>query len=146
MIIMDTNVFSELVRPVPDERVEAWAKMVAAELFLTAVTAAEIHFGILRMPGGRRRYDLAADTDELLATFGDRILPFDHAAAACYATMAVSRRAGGRPISVFDAQIASICQSRGADLATRNVKDYEYLGLTVIDPWNHNPHAAEADA
>lgn len=136
MIIMDTNVFSELMRPVPDEKVEAWAKPVAAELFLTAVTVAEINVGILRMPGSRRRYDLADEAEDLLAAFDERVLPFDQAAAACYATLVVSRKAGGRPISVFDAQIAAICRAQGADLATRNVKDFEHLGLTVIDPWN----------
>jgi toxin FitB len=73
--------------------------------------------------------------DELLAGFAERILPFDQAAAGFYATLTVSRKAGGRPRPVFDAQIASICQARGADLATRNVKDFDHLGLTVVDPW-----------
>ena len=136
MIVMDTNVFSELMRPVPDETVTSWAKTVADELFLTAVTVAEMHVGILRLPGGRRRYELTIAAEALLATFSERTLPFDRAAAMCYATATVSRKAGGRPISMPDAQIASICRARGADLATRNVKDFEHLGLTVIDPWN----------
>jgi predicted nucleic acid-binding protein len=136
MIIMDTDVLSELMRPAPDETVEAWAKTVASELFLTAVTVAEIHFGILRMPGGRRRYELTCDAEALLTTFSERTLPFDRAAAMCYPTVVVSRKAGGRPISILDAQIAAICRARGAELATRNVKDFEHLGLTVIDPWN----------
>lgn len=135
MIIMDTDVLSELMRPAPDKTVEAWAKGVASELFLTAVTVAEIHFGLLRMPGGRRRSDLTGDAEDLLADFSERILPFDRAAAMCYPLLSVSRKAGGRPISIPDAQIAAICQARGAELATRNVKDFEYLGLTVIDPW-----------
>lgn len=137
MIIMDTDVFSELMRPVPEEKVQAWARPVADELFLTSVTVAEIHFGILKMPGGRRRYDVTIGAEELLASFSDRILPFDQAAAMCFATLSVSRAFGSRPISIFDAQIAAICQSQGAELATRNVKDFEHLGLTVIDPWNH---------
>ena len=136
MIVLDTDVFSELMRPNPDATVQAWAKPVADELFLTSVTVAEIHFGIMRMPGGRRRYDLTCEAEALLEAFAERVLPFDRLAAVCYATSTVSRRAGGRPISVFDGQIAAICQAQGADLATRNVKDFEHLGLTVIDPWN----------
>lgn len=136
MIVIDTDVFSELVRPAPDNTVEAWARATGSDIYLTAVTVAEIRFGIIRMPGGRRRYDLTCEAESLLADFGERILPFDKTAAMYYGTLVASRNAGGRPISVLDAQIAAICQAHGADLATRNVKDFEHLGLTVIDPWN----------
>jgi toxin FitB len=136
MIIVDTNVFSEMTRPMPDAAVAAWVGDVGRDLFITTVTVAEVRYGILRMPGGRRRYDLTLDADALLADFGPRILPFDLAAAECHATVVASRVAGGRPISAPDAQIAAICMARGADLATRNVKDFEHIGITVIDPWN----------
>lgn len=136
MIIIDTNVFSELVRPGPNEAVKAWVEAVGADLFLTAPTVAEVHVGLLGMPGGRRRYELTCASEAFFADFGERILPFDDTAAMYYATVSVSRRFGGRPISIFDAQIASICQSQGAQLATRNLKDFEHLGLTLIDPWN----------
>lgn len=136
MIIIDTDVFSELVRPVPDPAVEAWVEDAGRDLYITAVTLAEVRFGLLRLAGGRRRYDLQEGMDALLAEFDRRILPFDASAAECYAMVVVSRVAGGRPISTHDAQIAAICQAQGADLATRNVKDFEHLGLAVIDPWN----------
>ncbi|ACU69566.1 PilT protein domain protein [Catenulispora acidiphila DSM 44928] len=135
MIIIDTNVFSELMRPAPDAAVAAWVEEFGRDLFLTAVSVAELRHGILRMSGGRRRSDLMTDTDALLAEFDQRVLPFDVAAAEYYAMVVASRFAGGRPISFPDAQIAAICQAHGALLATRNVKDFEYLGLTVIDPW-----------
>lgn len=85
------------------------------------------------------QYDLTHEAEELLAAFGERILPFGHAAAVCYATSVVSRTFGGRPTSVFDGQIAAICQAHGAEPATRNGKDFDHLGLNVIDPWNPEP-------
>jgi predicted nucleic acid-binding protein len=135
MIIMDTNVVSELMRTRPDAAVAAWALEADSDLFVTAVTVAEIRYGIARLPEGKRKQDIAAAADAVLSAFTPRVLPFDLVAAACYGALVAGREASGHPISVFDAQIAAVCQARGAKLATRNVKDFEETGVTIIDPW-----------
>ncbi|MDR2564861.1 MAG: type II toxin-antitoxin system VapC family toxin [Bifidobacteriaceae bacterium] len=137
MIALDTNVVSELMRPRPDPGVLAWADAQrASELRLTAVTVAEILFGIRRLPPGRRRDDLAAAFDGLRRVeFADRILPFDDHAAEHYATVVALREAEGPPISTADAQIAAICRLHGAALATRNTADFAHCGMAVVNPW-----------
>jgi toxin FitB len=136
MIVVDTNVLSELMRAHPDPHVTGWVRaQPAGSLFTTAVTVAAIRYGIERLPEGRRRDELRAVAEELFAAFTDQILSFDARAAAEYAPLAVRRDRAGHPIDGFDAQIAAICRSRRAGLATRNVKDFAGTGVDVFDPW-----------
>ncbi len=137
MIILDTNVLSELMRPEPDPNVAAWiSAWSATSLFTTTVTQAEILYGLKLLPSDRRRSRLEAVVSEMFATdLAGRVLPFDEAAAHAYAEIAAARRRAGRPITQFDAQIAAIARSRDAGIATRNVADFEGCGISVIDPW-----------
>ena len=137
MFAVDTNVASELMRLEPTPAVAAWiAERDAQDMYLTAVTEAELRDGIAIMPAGRRRSRLeAAMTRWLDQGFGERILPFDSAAARAYAEIAADRRRAGRPIGEADCQIAAICRSRGAVLITRNVRDFAGTGVAVADPW-----------
>ncbi|MEM6677752.1 MAG: type II toxin-antitoxin system VapC family toxin [Pseudomonadota bacterium] len=137
MIVLDTNVVSELLRPAPEPRVEAWlAGHDGAEIYLTAITEAELRTGVAMMAEGKRREDHTEAIDGILREdFRGRILPFDGAAAGAYATIAAERRAAGRPISLFDCQIAAIGRLHSAAVATRNARDFEGAGIEVIDPW-----------
>ncbi|MGH6898272.1 MAG: type II toxin-antitoxin system VapC family toxin [Geminicoccaceae bacterium] len=137
MIVLDTNVLSEMMRPAPDSTVAAWiSARPASSLFTTTVTQAEILYGLGLLPSGKRRAGLEAAVGEMFATdFAGRVLPFDQAAAQAYAEIALARRRAGRPITQFDAQIAAIARSRDAGVATRNVADFEGCGIGVIDPW-----------
>ena len=137
MIILDTNVISELLAPRPNPSVEAWlGAQSPASVFTTTVTEAEILFGLRLLPTGKRRRDLEAAVQPIFAEdFAGRILPLDSVAAAAYADLAVARRRAGRPISQFDAQIAAIALSRGSALATRNLTDFEGVGIALVDPW-----------
>ncbi|WFU51095.1 type II toxin-antitoxin system VapC family toxin [Sinorhizobium terangae] len=139
MIILDTNVLSELLTPSPSAAVEAWlADQPPTSVFTTTVTEAEILCGLRLLSDGRRRRNLeGAIVPIFREDLAGRILPFDSEAADAYATLAVERRTAGRPISQFDAQIAAIARSRGAALATRNVADFEGTGIAIINPWNH---------
>lgn len=138
MIVLDTNVVSELLRASPEPKVEAWlAARDGAEIFLTTVSEAELRLGVAIMPSGHRRDMLMKAVDGILVEdFRARILPFDSPAAIAYAGIVADRRAAGRPISQFDAQIAATAQVHGAVLATRNVRDFEGCGIDVIDPWS----------
>lgn len=137
MIVLDTNVLSELLRPVPDPRVEAWmAAREGADLWFTTVGEAELLYGLALLPAGRRRDALADAIEAILETdLRDRILPFDRPAALAYATIAVARRAAGRPMSLPDGQIAAIALTHGATVATRNTRDFAGCGIAVLDPW-----------
>jgi predicted nucleic acid-binding protein len=138
MIVFDTNVLSELLRPEPNPLVSNWVQaQPQASLFTTALTSAELRFGLSILPSGARRRALeAAILGVLEEDFAGRILPFDDAAAQSYAAVAALRREAGRPISQFDAQIAAIAHSRGGCLATRNVRDFAGCGIELIDPWS----------
>lgn len=137
MIVVDTNVVSELMRPSPSPAVVDWSRARSRqELYTTAITLAEIRYGIERIPAGRRKTRLRAIADDVFAAFDQRILAFDSAAAAAYAGIVIDRERGGQPIDGFDAQIASVCRVRKAKLATRNHKDFEGTGITLIDPWD----------
>lgn len=139
LVVLDTNVVSELMRAAPDPRVQEWARgLPPAMVYTTSVTAAEVRYGIARLPAGRRKgllLDAAADVFDALA---DRVLPFDAAAAGHYADIVVQRKQAGSPISAFDAQIASICRLSTASLATRNTDDFRDLDLDLVDPWLAN--------
>jgi predicted nucleic acid-binding protein len=137
MIILDTNVLSELLRPDPARQVERWlAAQDGTKVYFTTVGEAELRHGVAILPKGRRRNALATAIEGLLdEDFRDRILPFDRPAARAYATIAAERRTAGRPISQFDCQIAAIARAREATVATRNTSDYEGCGIALIDPW-----------
>src|SRR3546814_877765 len=131
MIVLDTNVLSEMLKPRPEPVVEVWlSAQPTASLFISAITQAEILYGLALLPEGRRRSDLLAAARAMFAEdFGGRILPFDVDAAMAYAEIAADRRRTGRPISQFDAQIAAIVRSRGGLLASRNVRDFVDCGI-----------------
>ncbi|TDP62480.1 type II toxin-antitoxin system VapC family toxin [Roseateles toxinivorans] len=135
--LLDTNVLSELLRAQPDEAVLAWfARQPTDSLFISDVTQAEMLLGARLLPAGKRRTQLQLALDGLFGEdFAGRILPFDGAAAALYAEVVAARRSAGRPISQFDAQIAAIALSQRATLATRNVSDFDGVGLTLSNPW-----------
>jgi toxin FitB len=137
MIVLDTNVVSELLRPAPAPPVEAWlATQDGATVWFTAVGEAELRHVVAILPAGRRRNALAETIEAMLEEdFRDRILPFDRVAARAYAAIAAERRSAGRSISQFDCQIAAIARAHDAAVATRNAGDYEGCGIAVIDPW-----------
>ncbi|HVY15295.1 MAG TPA: type II toxin-antitoxin system VapC family toxin [Rhodopila sp.] len=137
MILIDTNVISELMRPEPAQAVLDWfARHEPAELFFSAMGEAELRTGVAILPAGRRRDRLAASIDFMIdQDFDGRVLPFDSAAAKAYAAIAASRRAAGRPIAEVDCQIAAIARVRGAALATRNVRDFNNCGIEIVNPW-----------
>ena len=138
MFVLDTNVVSELLRPVPNPAVEAWVgSRPAGSLFFTAVGEAELRYGIAIMASGARRDRLAAVVEAVVGEdFADRVLPFDSWAARSYARIAALRRAIGRPASQPDCQIAAIADSLGAIVVTRNTRDFDGTGVTVVDPWS----------
>jgi toxin FitB len=136
MIVVDTNVASELMRPSPAQAVQDWVRSRdASQLCTTAITVAEIRYGIERLPAGRRKDALRAAAVEIFDTFAEQVLPFDVVAAEQYALVVSQRDRLGLPIDGFDAQIAAICRSRGAALATRNVANFGETGVDVINPW-----------
>lgn len=137
MILLDTNVLSELLRPLPDPAVGRWLdSQPGTSLFTSAITEAELRLGLALMQLGRRRAALAVAIGNILADdFANRILPFDSPAAAAFAEVVASRRRAGRPISQSDAQIAAIALARSAKVATRNVPDFESCGVEVVNPW-----------
>lgn len=141
MIILDTNVLSELVKATPEQRVLDWLNSnEPSEVATTATTASELWYGVRRPPDGKRRSILATGIDAMLyEDLRGRIEVFDAAAAGRYADIVTSREQRGQPIGIADAQIAAICASRHATLATRNVKDFLHTGIDLIDPWNCNP-------
>jgi toxin FitB len=137
VIVLDTNVLAEVLRPEPAVSVSRWmARQDRANLFTTTICEAEILYGLALMAAGKRRTRLEQVAAAIFREdFPARILPFDSAAAAAFAEIAAARRRLGRPIGEFDAQVAAIAHSRGADVATRNVKDFADCGVRVINPW-----------
>jgi toxin FitB len=138
MTILDTNVLSELMKPAPSPRVTQWIRSrgPTRELCVTTITVAEVLFGIELLPKGKRRDSLLADVEATFtADFAGRILPFDDAAARAFPEIALIRRIRGRPIPLFDAQIAAIAKANGAILATRNTTDFESWGVRLVNPW-----------
>ena len=135
MIILDTNVLSEPMRKSPDPHVTDWLARVE-DAATTSVSSGELLAGVATLPPGRRRTDLARAIEAILHRLDARMLSYDSGAAREYAAILFERRSAGRGISVQDAMIAAICRSRGASLATRNTKDFDGLGLEVINPWS----------
>lgn len=140
MILIDTNVISELMRSKPAPAVLDWfGHQDAAALHLSAVGEAELRRGAVILPEGKRRERLIAEIDSMVGEdFAGRVLPFDSAAAKAFADILADRRAAGRPISFPDCQIAAIARACGAAMATRNVGDFAGCGVEVIDPWQHS--------
>jgi toxin FitB len=137
VIILDTNVISELTRRVPDPGVLSWLDSLPTEdTAITAVTAAELLYGVRRMPDGRRKTELTEAVHALINDdFRDRVEPFDVLAADYYADVVIGRERAGHPVSTHDAQIAAICRARNAALATRNTSDFTGTGINLTDPW-----------
>lgn len=137
MLILDTNVISELMRPTPEASVVDWiARHPGGSLFTTTVTEAELRFGLSLLSAGTRRKRLMAAFESMMAEdFDGRVLPFDRSAARAYANIMVGRRRLGRPVTQFDAQIASIARSRDTAVVTRNVRDFADCGIEVFNPW-----------
>ncbi len=137
MFILDTNVVSELMQERPHPTVLEWLDdRLERDLYVAAVTQAEVLTGIAILPEGKRRQGLAAAADRAFeGMFADRVLPFDRSAAGTHAKIAAARRSAGRPISQADCQIAAIAAARGGSVVTRNVRDFEGTGVAVVNPW-----------
>jgi predicted nucleic acid-binding protein len=138
MVLLDTNLVSELARSEPNSAVLAWAmQLPRGSLFTSAVTEAELRLGVALLPQGRRKRELIAALERMFATLlGDRVLPFDRDCAAHYSTFMAERRRLGCPVSTADAQIAAIARARGAALlATRNTADFDGCGVALLNPW-----------
>lgn len=137
MILLDTNVISELVRPEPSQEVLDWLDALDADRVATsAITVAELLYGVARLPSGRRKQRLDAAIEVLIEhDLAGRAYPFDALAARHYAELVDERERTGKPIGAADAQIAAICRTRGATLATRNTSDFEGAGVELVNPW-----------
>jgi toxin FitB len=138
VIILDTNVTSELMRAQPRPAVTSWlAAQSATDLFSTAVTVAEISYGLERLPRGRRRRSLEQSYQSLFVGMADHILPFDVEAALMYGSLVAAKERVGIAMDPMDAQIACIAACRGAILATRNERDFADCGVQLVNPWRH---------
>jgi predicted nucleic acid-binding protein len=138
MIVLDTNVIAEVFTPVPSLKVLDWLQQLFdGEVFTTAITRGEMLFGAHILPQGRRKDALLSGLLRIFEVrFPNRVLPYDEAAADAHAKIAAQRRAQGRPSSRADMMIAGIVRARDAALATRNVRDFEDCGITLINPWH----------
>lgn len=140
MTILDTNVISELMRPVPEPLVLRWfANLVAEDTYVTAIAVAEILLGTELLPVGKRRDIVRTGAERTLGVFAGHVLAFDDSAARAFSLISSTRRRQGKPISQFDAQIAAIARANGASLATRNVSDFAGCGLNLVNPWKSEP-------
>lgn len=137
MIVLDTNVISEVFRREPDARVGSWLESIDDDVAITAITLAELLAGVRRLPRGRRRSALIEKIEHAIQPYRDTrsVLPFDDEAANHYADILDAREKSGEPISMADAQIAAICRARGAACATRNTKDFDRTGIELVNPW-----------
>ena len=137
MIILDTNVVSEVMRPLPDVRVVEWldARLLSG-MATTTISVAEIRYGLARLSFGSRRSDLETRFESFVArAFGERVLGFDRPAANAYGELIVNREGMGRPLEGFDGLIAAIALAGGHAIATRNTRDFDGCGVPVISPW-----------
>lgn len=137
MIVLDTNVLSELMRPGREQSVVEWIRSnPPGETYVTAISIAEISYGLARLPDGRKKRRLGRAIVEAFELFDRFTLSFDMLAASVYGPLVAEREAVGRPMDIPDAQIAAICVANDAALASRNVKDFAGSVSTVIDPWS----------
>jgi toxin FitB len=136
-ILLDTNVVSEAIHPKSNPTVRNWMRLQTQQrLFVSAITQAEMLVGVRLLPAGKKRQALELAVDKVFnQSFVGRVLPFDSESARHYADIVAARKKAGRPPSLFDAQIAAIAKARGMPVATRNVRDFEDCGVTVINPW-----------
>ena len=136
MILLDTNVVSEAMKPAPHPAVQAWLNEQLSEtLFISSVTVAEVLFGIGVLPAGRRKDMLVQTFDGLMRLFRNRVLPFDLDAARCYAELAGTAKVTGRGFPIPDGYIAAIAVSQGFIVASRDIAPYQAAGVTFINPW-----------
>ena len=136
MIVLDTKVVSEAMRPTPSPAVLDWMDRQAAEtLYLSSVTIAELLYGVGALPAGRRKQALRSVIDGLIELFHDRVLPFNLEAARCYADLAVTARMGGKGFPTPDGYIAAIAVANGFTVATRDAGPFQAAGIDIIDPW-----------
>lgn len=136
MILLDTNVVSELMKSPADPKVDHWFLRNEDQTALPSVALGELSYGIARLPSGSRRRGLEAQLVEWRLRYADRTLPFGASAALRYGPMLAAIVAGGRSMSLPDAQIAAIALDQGATLATRNVKDFVGCGVELVNPWS----------
>lgn len=137
MILLDTNVISEALKPAPDPAVAAWIQSQPWPLVATtSVTVAELFHGLELLPHGHRRHGLQIAVRKAISEFDGRILPFEEPAALIYAEISAHRRSLGRPIQPFDALIAAIARHHGAVLATRDTQDFDHCGIRLVNPWS----------
>jgi predicted nucleic acid-binding protein len=140
VIVLDTTITSELMKPSPSLSVVAWVRALPpAELYTTSITVAEILYGVERLPDGRRKDAIRSAAADVFTAFVEHILSFDARAAVEYVRIVSQRDLAGAPIDGFDAQIAAISRVHGAALATRNTKDFQNTGIKLIDPWRDEP-------
>jgi predicted nucleic acid-binding protein len=135
VILLDANVFSELVKPRPDPRVISWTRRSAGALAVPTIAVAEMAFGIERLVEGRRQEELLQALRRLVVEFADRLLDFNVEAAWAYGRILAGARRAGRPMALPDALIAAVAQANGCALATRNIKDFATTSLELVDPW-----------
>jgi predicted nucleic acid-binding protein len=135
LILLDTNVLSELAKPRPDAQVVAWMRRSAGALAVPTIAVAEMAFGVEKLAHGRRREALSGALQRLVVEFADRLLDFNVDAAWAYGRILAVARGAGRPMAVPDAAIAAIAQVNRCALATRNAKDFATTGLDLIHPW-----------
>ncbi len=135
MIVADTNVLSEPLRPAPDPQVLAWLADHSGELAVTTLTVGELFYGAQRLPPGRRREHLLTAVEAIVSSAGERLLPYDSPAARQYGLLRARREAAGHAVSVEDTMIAAICLAGGHELATRNTRDFADAGVVLHDPW-----------
>lgn len=139
MIVLDTNVVSEAMRPQPDPGVLKWLNTQAANtLYLSSVTLAELLYGLGAIADGARKDRLAEALDRLLALFSGRVLPFDQDGARRFADMAVGARVAGRPLPTIDGYLAATAAAHGFAVATRNTRHFRDTGVDLIDPWQRH--------
>jgi predicted nucleic acid-binding protein len=138
VIVLDTNVLSELIKPIPVPQVLRWVDdQDSAELVITSINAAELRAGVAVLPRGRRKETIAKQIERLInEVFGGYVLAFDSSSSSHYADIVATGRRRGRPMSALDVQIAAICRQHDATLATRNVTDFEAVKLPVVNPWS----------
>jgi len=136
VIVLDTNIVSELAKPMPNATVVAWVD-TQVELAIAATALAELRFGVARLPEGKRKTALSEAIDQFVADDLDGlVLPFDAGCAEAYGLIVAARERAGRPIGIADAQIAAICAVHDAVLATRNLRDFQGAGIELVDPWD----------